>query len=170
MEMASEIQPLALETPCAAIDGANRLTLTGLPPELLHIVFDFLFARHNADKAFLELDRPWLSKSKRHLSGLHPLDAISATSKGLRAQVNDWALHFLLKYKHMAPMRLPKAGQKHKTFNALRSRTNGLLNWADHHCIFCGKKTARFAIMMNGFRCCGVCDYKEWPSKITKVS
>lgn len=43
----------------------------------------------------------------------------------------------------------------------------GILTWAEKHCVYCGKYTVRSAIMMNGFRCCKKCDATHWPDKIT---
>jgi hypothetical protein len=45
----------------------------------------------------------------------------------------------------------------------------GVLSWSDKHCVFCGKKSVRRAILANGLRCCDSCDRKEWPGKITKT-
>lgn len=59
-----------------------------------------------------------------------------------------------------------KSRQQQRDF--LRSR-NGLLNWAEKHCVFCGNKSSRSAILMNGLRCCTKCDREQWPDKITKT-
>lgn len=51
--------------------------------------------------------------------------------------------------------------------NFLRGR-GGLLTWSEKNCVFCGKKSSRSAILMNGLRCCAPCDKEQWPEKITK--
>jgi hypothetical protein len=44
-----------------------------------------------------------------------------------------------------------------------------MLTWSEKKCVFCGKKSARRAILVNALRCCESCDRREWPGKITKT-
>ncbi|EME40553.1 hypothetical protein DOTSEDRAFT_157328 [Dothistroma septosporum NZE10] len=98
----------------------------------------------------------------------HPLDAVAATCRKLRSEVNDRAISFLVQHKEITRFAaLPKKKRDH-TFNMLRGR-RGLLSWAEKHCIFCGRKSDRSAILINGLRCCAKCDKAQWPGKITKT-
>lgn len=123
------------------------------------MIFDYLFCQHNPDRVYRDSVPTITSRCD------HDLDYLSATSRVLRAELNDWAIHFLTSY---ANFQMPKSTNKARTFNMLRG-TKGLLTWAKSHCIFCGKKSSRRAILMNGFKCCHKCDRVYWPDKITKT-
>ncbi|KAK4494602.1 hypothetical protein PRZ48_013958 [Zasmidium cellare] len=142
--------------------------LTKLPSEILHMIFDYLFCQHKPDKAFDNLN-PTNSDDILTATCNHDLDYVSATSRILRAEVNEWAIHWLTTHESITNFKLPKTTNKSRTFNMLRSR-KGLLTWAKNHCIFCGRSSVRRAIMMNGFKCCSKCDAKEWPDKLTKTT
>ena len=81
--------------------------LTKLPSEVLHLIFDYLFCRHQPDRAFFELDGP--SMKDRELSECgHTLDFLAATSRILRAEVNDWAIHFMTTHEKITKFKMPK--------------------------------------------------------------
>lgn len=128
--------------------------LTQLPPELLHNIFSFLFPTHAPDRAVYD--------NKKEKKCSHELDKVAATCKLLRAEVSEWALHFLISHNNITKFKLPKsAAKKSGTVNHLRGR-KGLLTWSSNHCIFCGTKSGRSAILANGFRCCSACDKARW--------
>lgn len=128
--------------------------LTTLPAELLHRIFSYLFPTHSPERA------KYVAKEEKPCS--HPLDYVAATNKRLRCEVSEWALHFLLTQKSVTKYQLPKSAKaKSHTASHLRGR-RGLLSWSATHCIFCGTKCSRSAILMNGFRCCKACDKAQW--------
>lgn len=138
--------------------------LTKLPSEILHMIFDFLFCQHRPDRAFDHDDSIPIITSRC----THYLDYLSATSRSLRAELNDWAIHFLTSHSEITNFEMAKSTNKARTFNMLRGQ-KGLLTWARSHCIFCGKISSRRAIMMNAFKCCHKCDKVHWPDKITRT-
>ena len=155
--------------------------ISGLPPEIIHHICSYLFASHEPSKrpseydAGLEDDRTAGKERLRPKKGQkdyhHDLDHLAATSTYLRAQVNEWATHFLLQHQDITNYKQPKVFQYGVRRNILRSgRPAGLLNWSARHCCFCGKKSVRSAILMNGLRCCRPCDDKHWPDKMTKTA
>lgn len=132
----------------------KRDHLTQLPAELLHVIFSFLLPTHIPDRAVFD--------SKKEKPCSHELDKVAATSKLLRSEVNEWALHFMIAHKTITKFEVPKSVTKRdRTANRLRGR-KGLLTWCSTHCVFCGKKSARSAILVNGFRCCAACDKAQW--------
>lgn len=136
------------------IDHNERDHLTQLPAELLHAIFSFLLPTHAPDRTV------YGSKEEKPCS--HELDKVAATCKLLRSEVSEWALHFLLSHRSITKFALPKStAQKSGIVNHLRGR-KGLLTWTSTHCIFCGKKSKRSAILVNGFRCCSACDKAHW--------
>lgn len=70
--------------------------LNALTPELQHMIFSYLLASHEPDKAFNEAETP---RSERPRS--HPLDYLAATCKNLRDEVNEWAMHFLARHRNV---------------------------------------------------------------------
>jgi hypothetical protein len=133
---------------------SERDHLTALPAELLHTIFSFLLPTHYPERAAYDG-----CQEQRYC---HPLDYVAATSKHLRSEVNEWALHFLLSYKAITNFERPRsATKKSGGVNHLRGR-KGLLTWISSHCIFCGKTSRRQAILVNGFRCCAACDRAQW--------
>ncbi|KJX99238.1 hypothetical protein TI39_contig367g00020 [Zymoseptoria brevis] len=159
---------LTQDTP---LDGNGQDLLSLLPPELLDEVISYLYPAHFPDRILF---------SKQDDSPCsHPLDFLAATNHSLRSAVNAWAHSFLLQHAHITKYRpnTPSASSKAKSKskiktapspNLLRGRS-GLLTWSEKHCVFCGKKSVRRAILANGLRCCDACDRKEWPGKITKT-
>lgn len=147
---------------------SGREHITRLPSELLHIIFNYLFVRHYPNKVLggrtEAHDVPKAYATARYS---HPLDFVAATCRTLRSEANDWGIHFLVQHKDVTRFTSPKRKKDH-TFNMLRGRT-GLLSWAERHCIFCGRTSARSAILINGLRCCAKCDKAQWPDKITKT-
>ena len=136
---------------------------TSLPPELLHLVFGYLFPTHSPDKAFREEDRP--SNSNQRTTP-HPLECLASTCTSLRGEIDAWAHHFLVTHQSITKY----APLKTSARQAVRNHLRLLLAWTQRHCIFCGKKSARSAILMNGLRCCSTCDRVHWPDKITKTA
>lgn len=141
--------------------------LSPLPSELIHLICEYLFPTHEPDKAFLPPDHA-AGKKARPCS--HALDCLAAANRRLRSEVNEWALHFLLEHQDITHYKQPKQFQRGASRNLLRRGRPGLLTWSERYCVFCGKKSARSAILMNGLRCCTECDMREWPDKITKTS
>lgn len=139
--------------------------LTTLPSEILHMIFDEIFCQHKPNKAFDHDDSIPIITSRC----THDLDYLSASSRVLRAEINDWAIHFLTSHSDITNFQMAKSSDKARTFNMLRGR-KGLLTWASKHCIFCGNASTRRAILMNGFKCCHKCDKVHWPGKITKTN
>ncbi|KXT12080.1 hypothetical protein AC579_1859 [Pseudocercospora musae] len=168
------------DSPVASTYRTDRLS--ALPAELLHHIVAYLWPTHFAEKAFHETRQscPCSHCVPPTQGNNHALDYLSATCKTLRSEVNDWARSWLVQHSDITKFNegriWPKATTKRngvvqmrKNFstNFLRGRNGALLNWAHTNCIFCGKKSRRAAIMMNGFRCCAHCDKKQWPEKVT---
>ncbi|RMY37089.1 hypothetical protein D0866_03491 [Hortaea werneckii] len=158
--------------------------LTSLPPELIHLICDYLFPEHYPNIAF----HP--NHSNYHSSKPHTLENLAATCHTLHSTINTWALHFLRQHSQITKYRDLADPQNQETRNFLRASTNhhlsnstskpgqtrsnkklplSLLPWKDRHCIFCGKPSQRHAILVSSFRCCSACDKGEWPEKITKT-
>ena len=135
-------------------------SLLRLPPELLYHIFDYLFPTHSLARAGTSysdsIDVPTA------------LDNVSLTSHYLRAQVQAWANHWLRAHASITGYKDLKTTRLQGKRDFLRGK-KGLLTWAERHCAFCGKRSTRSAILMNGLRCCVDCDWKEWPDKITKT-
>ena len=145
------------------MEEIRRDFLTGLPPELLHMIISYLFPTHEPDKAFHSSQGSLADDFSEH-----PLDRLAAASTSLRAQVMDWAESFVRQHRDINKYAFHKKTTKSLAAqNWLRNR-GGLLWWAHRFCVFCGKGTTRTAIMMNGLNCCKVCDNIQWPGKITK--
>ncbi|RMX72684.1 hypothetical protein D0869_14366 [Hortaea werneckii] len=157
--------------------------LTSLPPELIHLICDYLFPEHYPDIAF----HP--DHNNYHSHKPHILENLAATCPTLHSTINTWALHFLRQHSQITKYRDLANPQNQETRNFLRAppkpfsnkdqnTTNNpsskkpplsLLPWKDRHCIFCGKPSQRHAILVSSFRCCSACDKREWPEKITKT-
>lgn len=131
---------------------------TSLPPEVTQSIASYLYATHTPDKAH--------NNHTNHCAINTDLINFALTSKILYQQTNDWAHHFL--HQH-------RAITKYKDFKtphaASRQRPlSGLLKWSSKTCVFCGKKSTRSAILMNGLSCCRTCDHEQWSEKITKTA
>ncbi|RMY78831.1 hypothetical protein D0863_00420 [Hortaea werneckii] len=158
--------------------------LTSLPPELIHLICDYLFPEHYPDIAF----HP--NHNNYHSHKPHILENLAATCPTLHSTINTWALHFLRQHSQITQYRDLAKPQNQETRNFLRASPNNhlsnstskpgqtnsnrkpplsLLPWKDRHCIFCGKPSQRHAILVSSFRCCSACDKREWPEKITKT-
>lgn len=128
--------------------------LTRLPPEIIQQIASYLYATHVPNKAYYDTNyKPPVS-----------LLDLAATSKSLNTQVNDWAHHILHQHRSITKykdFKTPAAADKQRPLKFL-------LNWTSKSCVFCGKKSVRSAILMNGLRCCRTCDRDQWPDKITK--
>lgn len=140
--------------------------LTAIPTEVQHLIIGNLFATHEPNKAFECIGD--LTTSKKTPAS-HPFDSLAATCKTFRGEVNQWCLLFLTNHGTITNYKPLKNSKNQAERNFIRGR-GGLLTWCEKHCVFCGKKSARSAILMNGLHCCTDCDNKEhWPDKITKT-
>lgn len=130
---------------------------TPIPAEVIQSIASYLYATHVPDKAYH-------SNSSKATTATDLIN-LALTSKTFYQQTNDWAHHFL--HQH-------RAITKYKDYKTARaaSRQRPLcefLRWSRKNCVFCGKKSTRSAILMNGLRCCRACDREQWPEKITKT-
>ncbi|KAK5121781.1 hypothetical protein LTR85_004656 [Meristemomyces frigidus] len=140
-------------------DGKDRFTT--LPPELIHLVCDFLLPSHQPNIAF--------EAGGHDNTSPHALDYLAASCRSLRGETDSWAQHFLRHHASITRHRDLKTAKLQLTRNFLRGK-GGLLTWMVKHCVFCGKTSTRSAILVNGFRCCANCDKEQWPNKITKTA
>ncbi|KAM0717456.1 hypothetical protein Q7P37_007308 [Cladosporium fusiforme] len=133
--------------------------LTTLPPEILQQIASYLYATHNPCPAFG--GHIWLAPREPKPALL----CLASASKVLHAQANNWAHHHL--HAHRA---ITKYKDYKTAAAAARQRPLlKLLQWSASHCVFCGKKSTRHAILMSGLVCCAACDRAAWPEKITKT-
>ncbi|GAB7326191.1 hypothetical protein MBLNU13_g10188t1 [Cladosporium sp. NU13] len=130
---------------------------TPLPPEVTQQIASYLFATHLPDKAYTS------NPSAATIST--DLLSLASTSKTLHQHTNNWAHHFLHQYRAITKYKDYKTPQAAARQRPLRE----LLQWSSKNCAFCGKKSSRSAILMNGLRCCRTCDREQWPEKITKT-
>ncbi|KAK4574719.1 hypothetical protein LTR86_001560 [Recurvomyces mirabilis] len=144
-----------------AIEPKDSLTI--LPPELLHLIFEYVFPTHIQNIAFLQEDA--LVRLKKTP---HDLEKLAATCHALRDQLDAWARHWVKSHAEITRYKPLKNQKKESSRRMLRGK-GGLLTWKAKHCIFCGKYCSRSAILSNGFRCCTKCDLEHWPDKITKT-
>jgi len=148
----------------ASIDLINRHGhdnprdyFTPIPPEVTQLIASYLYATHIPDKAYLP--NPSAATIPADLLNL------ASTSKALHQHTNNWAHHFLHRYRAVTKYKDYKTPQAAARQRPLRE----LLQWSSKNCAFCGKKSSRSAILMNGLRCCRTCDREQWPEKITKT-
>ncbi|RMY93466.1 hypothetical protein D0864_05697 [Hortaea werneckii] len=144
--------------------------LTSLPPELIHLICDYLFPEHYPDIAF----HP--NHTHYHTAEPHILENLAATCHTLHSTINTWALHFLRQHSQITKYRDLANPKKQQIRNFLRAPNNhhrksssssstskpskpsnpkpplSLLAWKETHCIFCGKPTQRHAILISSFR------------------
>jgi hypothetical protein len=135
---------------------------TPIPSEVIQSIASYLYATHAPDKAYNTTTTSKTSKPTYSTD----LVALALTSKTLFHHTNAWAHHFLHSHRSITKYKDYKtalAASRQK----LPLRT--LLQWSSKTCVFCGKKSSRSAILMNGLRCCRLCDRAEWPEKITKT-
>ena len=125
-----------------------------LPIELLHHIISHLLPTHNANRSTLEADAP------------SPLLDVAASSRTLCRAVESYSRTTLLQWSTVTKFR----GQMPKSKTANVSHRGFLLRWKRSHCVWCGKKSQRKAILCNGFGCCSACDKKQWPEKIVHTA
>jgi hypothetical protein len=135
----------------------TRDHFSSLPPEVTQQIASYLYATHLPDKAYTS------NPSAATIST--DLLSLAFTSKTLHQHTNNWAHHFLHQYRAVTKYKDYKTAQAAARQRPLRE----LLQWSSKCCVFCGKKSARSAILMNGLRCCRTCDREQWPEKITKT-
>ena len=134
--------------------------MSSLPSEVLQLITSYLLSSHDPDRAFRTYP-----ETVTGCRPVHSLVILSASCKRLHAEVNSWAHHFLYEHRDLT---------KYKDYKTVKARAKqnpvkDVLQWSTKHCVFCGRKSARRAIMMNGYACCADCDKSEWPDKITKT-
>jgi len=142
--------------------------LTALPPELLQQISSYLYAAHSPDQALNVLDDhhagvPFKPQVPRDLANF------ARASKCLYQQTNAWAHLFLHTHRDITKYRIYKTAKAAARQN-VESPLQKLLQWSARNCVFCGKTSARSAILVNGLRCCRACDREQWPEKITETA
>jgi hypothetical protein len=137
--------------------GHTRDHFTPIPPEVTQLIASYLYATHIPDKAYHP--NPSVATISADLLNL------SSASKTFNQQTNNWAHHFLHQHRAVTKYKDYKTAQAASRQRPLRE----LLQWSSKNCVFCGKKSARSAILMSGLRCCRACDREQWPEKITKT-
>ena len=130
---------------------------TPIPQEVTELIASYLYATHSPDKAYYSV--PSAATFSVDLLNL------ASTSKTFHQHTNSWAHHFLHQYRAITKYKDYKTAQAASRQRWLRE----LLQWSSKNCVFCGKKSSRSAILMNGLRCCRTCDREQWPEKITKT-
>jgi hypothetical protein len=141
---------------------------TTIPPEIIQTIASYLYATHIPDKAYNASRHPRLTSSpkRKPTSSTDDLIALALTSKPLFHQTNAWAHHFLHTHRSITKHKDPRTAL---AISRQKLPLRILLHWTSKSCVFCGKKTSRSAILMNGMRCCRACDRAQWPEKITKT-
>lgn len=165
-----DMEDSCLNTPLSAFDFLEEPKdhLTALPTELQHIIIGFLYPTHQQEKAFHESTKNPPDCEVREKAACHPLDFLAATCTTLRNEIMVWSRIMLVKHSDITNYKPLKTTKLQSQRNFLRGR-GGLLTWTEKHCVFCGKKSARSAVLMNGLHCCAPCDRDQWPDKITKT-
>jgi hypothetical protein len=135
----------------------TRDHFTPIPPEVTQLIASYLYATHVPDKAYLP------NSGSTTIST--DLLNLASTSKAFHQQTNNWAHHFLHQHRAVTKYKDFKTAQAASRQRPLRE----MLQWSSKNCVFCGKKSPRSAILMNGLRCCRACDREQWPEKITKT-
>jgi hypothetical protein len=141
---------------------------TPIPPEVIQSIASYLYATHVPDKAYNTSRHPRLTSTPKSkpTSSTNDLIALALTSKPLFHHTNAWAHHFLHTHRSITKYKDPKTAL---AISRQKLPLRILLHWSSKSCVFCGKKTLRSAILMNGLRCCRACDRAQWPEKITKT-
>ncbi|KAL1587384.1 hypothetical protein WHR41_03935 [Cladosporium halotolerans] len=139
----------------------SRDYFTPLPAETIQQIASYLYASHVPDKARQDT----ISSTRIPPKSSSDLLSLASTCKTLHQQTNNWAHHFLHQHRSIT---------KYKDFKTAKAAAKQiplkeLLQWSSRNCVFCGKKSARSAILMNDLRCCRDCDREQWPNKITKT-
>lgn len=93
-------------------------------------------------------------------SRLHSYLTLSVVSKTLNGLIEAYSAHLVAARR----ARFPKTKIPLTPKGTNRQRLLQLI-WAI--CEFCGKKSARRAILAHELVCCKKCDQDEWPTKIT---
>lgn len=137
------------------VDMNNRPenSLEALPHELVHHICSYVLPTHEPNRSTLADSVP---------SGLTQL---AATGRSLHMAVEAYSRTTLLKWAGVTKSdgKLPKSKKSKKSFRGILTR------FTRKHCVFCGAKSQRKAILRTGFGCCAQCDRKEWPDKIVRV-
>lgn len=131
--------------------------ITALPAEILQTVTSYLYATHFPEQASLPIET--------HPNPFADLIALHRSCKILSQQTSSWAHHFLHHHRTITRYR----DYKTPTAAAKQRPLTELLQWTSKRCVFCGAKSDRTAILMNGLHCCQKCDRREWPDKVTKT-
>lgn len=135
--------------------------LSTLPIEITHMICDYLLPDHNPYAySSSDIETPHPSNN--------PILQLSRTNRTLQASAQSWAFSFLNKHASITGYKPMIDGKKQRERKFLCMQRGTVFSWLQNHCVFCGKISARVAIMMNGFRCCMACDREQWPDKITR--
>lgn len=134
--------------------------LESLPIELHHQICTYLFPQHDPMRGHY----PSTSSSNKHLLNHEPLISLAASSLTLANAVETFSRTLLLQWQPLTKFHgsssIPKARKAKTTHRGL------LIRWRDTHCVWCGKKSWRKAVLCSGLGCCRGCDKERWPDKI----
>ncbi|PNS18399.1 hypothetical protein CAC42_6216 [Sphaceloma murrayae] len=147
--------------------------LTALPPELIQQILSYLLPAHTISHPgpayYYSTQYPvsWPTVKQRFapLAPGNSLSALSATCQSLNCAVQAFSHRLLRSWSHIKPYKVLKT----PSLEARRDHLSELYSLMRSHCVFCGKKSIRRAILMNELGCCASCDKKEWPGKITRT-
>lgn len=126
--------------------------LEALPIELLHQITSYLLPSHAPDRSILDHDPH------------SPLIDLASSSHTLQEAVETYCRTTLLQWSSVTKFdgKMPKTKRPKTTHRGI------LLKWKKSHCVWCGKKSVRKAVLATGFGCCAECDKKHWPDKIVR--
>ena len=120
--------------------------------------------------------------SSNKFTGNHPYLCLAASSRTLRATLEDYCHHLVMKRLATCIKAKRIITPKYKDWSAdvAKAATNGnevpvgntrtyrlqYLKWAYENCLFCGKKSSRRAIFNLHMWCCKHCDKAQWGEKV----
>lgn len=133
---------------------AQQSHLESLPIELLHHITSYLLPSHAPNRSVLD--------NEPH-SSLIDLASCSRTFKDV---VESYCRTTLLQWSDITRFKgaMPKSKRAKTTHRGI------LLKWKKTHCVFCGKKSVRKAVLCTGLGCCAECDRVQWTDKIVRNS
>lgn len=157
--------------------------LESLPLELLDQICSYLFPTHDPMRGHTRTsqndDRSFDPETPSHRIQ-EPLNCLAASSRTLLNAVESFSRTLLLRWQPMTKFRTlipPTAHLPPKLQTAVLkiaeriklSHRGDLLRWRNSHCVWCGKKSLRKAVLCTGLGCCAKCDKLHWADKITKT-
>ena len=128
--------------------------LSTLPIELIHHITGYLLPTHDAGRSTLEHE------------ATSPLLPLAHTNTALNSAVESYCRSKLLQWSSLTKFQ----GQMPKSKKAKTTHRGLLLRWKRTHCVWCGRRSQRKAVLATGFACCADCDRKYWPDKIVSIS